>query len=250
MIKKIEQTEQQNLKSHNIQVNAIVHTPMNPINKHENNMTHNSEIIDILREYEINEDQHQTYIDEYNKEGRIELPVTNYIEKHSVKILEDIDFKNLFSDIDELTSLININHLSSDSQMRLRTLFTEYYNSFSAFAWDTGKIEPAINIEVTTSESISARPYPIPKVIQPRLSKILNKLIDLNIIEKAKRPSQFINNLLVGKRKSGALRVILDCRLVNQYTKPLNTQFRTQIDILLTIPFNVTHLSSVDLSNA
>ena len=62
--------------------------------------------------------------------------------------------------------------------------------------------------------------------------------------------SQFVNCLLVTRRKNKKLRILLDSRLVNIHSRTIQATFSTNIEILASIPSNVKYISVLDLANA
>ena len=73
---------------------------------------------------------------------------------------------------------------------------------------------------------------------------------EFGIIRECNEPSIFCSNLLVTKKKDGkSIRILLDGRLINNYTQGLPTNLVTQSELFAHL-VGKTHVSTIDLSDA
>ena len=77
-------------------------------------------------------------------------------------------------------------------------------------------------------------------------------MLELGVIREANinERSPFVNCLLVTRKKNNKLRLLLDTRIVNIHSKPIQAHFATNVEILASIPKNVKYISMLDLSSA
>ena len=127
------------------------------------------------------------------------------------------------------------------------------YPLFSKGVWDCGKIKDEAYVSLYTDKQYSQKYYPIQKSVQPQVKEILDELKKQGVIRNIEKdePCQFINCLLIGKRKdSSAIRIIADLRLTNLFTRPIQTAYTSPFELLANISNSAKVLTILDLKNA
>ena len=142
------------------------------------------------------------------------------------------DFEPTFNSIEELLRIIDISHLPQESKTKFENCCKMYYNVYSKHTWDIGRSKSTTAfVELTTNKQVTQKFYPIPANAQSEVNEILDELLKNGVIREARldEESQFLNCLLITKRKNGKLRILLDSRLVNIHSKTIQAQFSTNL---------------------
>ena len=180
--------------------------------------------------------------------------MSHYIENAAkIQKIDLKDFEPTFSNLEELIQLIDINHLSNESIKMFKDCCKNYYNAFAKFVWDIGHCKSTTaHVETITNKPVSQKYYLIPKNVENQVEQILDQLLKHGVIREARinEPSQFVNCLLITRRKNNKIRLLLDSRLVNIHTKTIQSQYTSNFEIVTGIPQNAVAISSIDLSNA
>ena len=210
------------------------------------------EIENELENYEIEHSERSEILEKAMNSDTLEIPVTNYIEsKTKVHSVELKDFEPSFHTLEDLLKLIKTDHLSTMASKIFKEGCKTYYDVFSKFIWDTGLAKSvSAYVEMTTNKQYTQRYYPIPIKARDEVGKILKNMLDLNIIRYSTDDDkeQFINCLMITKRKNNKIRLILDNRLCNAHSKTIEAQYPTNLEILANIPKNVKYITSLDLA--
>lgn len=103
------------------------------------------------------------------------------------------------------------------------------------------------NIDTGDAQPIYQRPYPISPAIQQRMSKELDRMIQLGVVEPADSP--WCQPPVLVKKKSGKDRLCVDCRKLNAVTKKSKYAL-PRIDGILSRLGKAKFISSIDLKDA
>ena len=157
------------------------------------------------------------------KGGTLDIPVSNYIDVNNrVQSIEMKNFEPSFNTADELFNILETSHLPSHSVSKIYECCEKYFDAFSRHDFDSGRSKSTTAfVELTTNKQVTQKFYPIPQNAQNEVDAILEQLIKNNIIREAEldEQSQFINCLLITRKKSGKIRLLLDSRICNIHSK-------------------------------
>ena len=178
-----------------------------------------NEVGRILNQYDVEQDEKGRIIKEAKDTGSFEIPISNYLKDNPrVQKIEMKDFDHYFKTPEELISLIEMDHLTPKCKEMMAECCKKLYPLFSKHVWDCGRIKDEAYVELNTEKQYTQKFYPIPTSVQPQVKEILDELKNQGVIRRIEKnePCQFINCLLVGKRKnSNSVRIIADMRLTN-----------------------------------
>lgn len=141
-----------------------------------------------------------------------------------------INYEHLNEDQQNVALYIieNFKTLANDSRLgRTNVLFQEI---------DTGDAEPTVQ-----------RYYPVSPAMQARMSKELDRMIGLDVVEPSKSPWR--SPVVLVKKANGKDRLCIDCRKVNSVTK-FDSYPLPYISSILDSLGQTKYLSSVDLKDA
>ena len=209
------------------------------------------EIERVLQDYSVSKDDKPPLKKEALKTGSIEIPISNYLKNFSkLTKIELQDFTTPFHTTDELFSLLDTNHLPLEAKQMMRNCCEDNFKAFSSFTFNIGRTQEEATVETTTDEQLIQKYYPISPAVHNEVEEILHDLCRLGIIRKLKTNefSQFTNCLIVLRKSSGKLRLIVDTRLVNLNTQTNSGSFTSVSKILASLPPSTKVTSSLDLS--
>uniref|UniRef100_A0A8R1DGL0 RNA-directed DNA polymerase n=1 Tax=Caenorhabditis japonica TaxID=281687 RepID=A0A8R1DGL0_CAEJA len=149
----------------------------------------------------------------------------------------DPDFKIDFNSI----------QCKEEERRQLKQLCEDYADVLSRNPYDLGssKTDP-VHIYTTSEVPVKSRPYRVPVKYQAELEQHINALIRSKRITESNTP--WTSPIVLVKKKSGALRVCLDFRRLNDITKPDNFPFPS-IDAILEKVGGARYFSSLDMAN-
>lgn len=103
------------------------------------------------------------------------------------------------------------------------------------------------NIDTGDAEPIYKRPYPVSPANQQKMSRELDRMIKLGVVEPADSP--WCQQPVLVKKKSGKDRLCIDCRSLNKITKKSKYAL-PRIDCILSRLGKAKFISSIDLNDA
>ena len=87
------------------------------------------------------------------------------------------------------------------------TFFSEFHDCFG----EIGTLNITHHIEVKDNVKPVVTPVrKVPHALKPKLEKELKRMVDLDIIEPIKKPTDWANGLLIVEKPNGKLRICLD----------------------------------------
>ena len=99
-----------------------------------------------------------------------------------------------------------------------------------------------MDIELTTNQNLFQQYRPVPYALKEQIVKILDQLLQYGIIRECDEPSPIVSNLLACKKKDDSVRILLDGRLLNIYSKKMAQNQVSQNEL-------ETHLSDADMAS-
>ena len=94
--------------------------------------------------------------------------------------------------------------------------FSEFHDCFG----EIGTLNTTHHIEVKDNVKPVVTPvHKVPHALKPKLEKELKRMIDLDIIEPIKKPTDWVNCLVIVEKPNGKLRICLDPRPLNNAIK-------------------------------
>lgn len=140
---------------------------------------------------------------------------------------------------DEDNSII----ISQDEQEKFNTLMEKYHQVFSDCPGKIKNLE--CQIRVTPGTPIYQKPYPVPVSKTIKIDQEIQRMLDLDIIERSNSPW---SSPMVGvEKKNGDVRVCLDARKINTRIIP-DRERPMNIDDIMNKFKGVKYLSSIDLT--
>jgi hypothetical protein len=124
---------------------------------------------------------------------------------------------------DQILSEIKLDHLEPSIREEVLKLCKEHINLFSTGPLDVGKcnnMEATFEVNPNIKRRFSQKYIPVPLRSREQCKAILKQFEEAGIIEpyKSNIPPPHVQNLIIGKKKDGKPRALLDCRLSNLYT--------------------------------
>ena len=148
-------------------------------------------------------------------------------------------------------SQFDVGHLPLSEQKFALQKFRENKEAFSKHACDIGcSSDISMSIPLTSNEPHIQKYIPIPHNLRPQVRAVLDQMLEFGLIRECDEPSMFCSNLLVVKKKDGQnIRILLDGRLLNSYTRRLPAQYVNQHEIFAHL-VGKKFVTSIDLSDA
>ena len=210
-----------------------------------------TDIPDFIADDEgLNEEEQQEAFMKYIKFGYHHPSMTKQVEEKAA--LTEMSLQKVEpSENKDLADQFEIDHLSVQAQKHLKKVVKKHKDAFSKHPFDLGKAKGIqMKIPITSDEPHIQKYIPIPHSIRPQVREILDQYVERGIIRECDEPSAFCSNILVVKKKDGkSIRLLLDGRLLNNYTKRLPTNLVTQLEIFAHL-VNKRWVTTIDLSDA
>ena len=148
-------------------------------------------------------------------------------------------FLDHFQDLSETLSGVEVEEV--------QRLLTEWKSIFSLHDLDLGLTDKAIHrIRLKDDVPFKERPRPIPPSMYEGVRKHLKEMQELGVIRKSQSP--YASNVVVVRKKSGALRFCLDLRAINAKTIP-DRYSLPRIDFTLDALSGAKWFSALDLKS-
>ena len=186
-----------------------------------------------------------------NQNGVIELPITTIYDKIDEK--HSITKDRSEQQVDDVSSLMSMDHLSKVQKELVRKLVSFHRTAFAASVRELSASHLITLDAKVIEEDLSKFISPIrdiPVAQRDEVQDILQDMAYAKIIAPATGKVLLISNLLTRKKKSGALRIILDNRLANAATRKIGDIGSPPLLSLLTDMRKATLVSSSDLASS
>ena len=204
----------------------------------------------ILDDEGMNEEEQQEAFMKYIRFGYHHPSMTKQVEERAALTEMSLVPKEAIPEKDTADQF-DIEHLSPQAQAHLRKVVKKHIRAFSKHPFDLGKAKDIkMKIPITTNEPHIQKYIPIPHSVRPQVREILDQYVERGIIRECDEPSAFCSNILVVKKKDGkSIRLLLDGRLLNNYTQRLPTNLVTQMELFAHL-VKKKWVTTIDLSDA
>ena len=146
-------------------------------------------------------------IETFKKEKFLSNSCTNIINNHT-KLTELKEGEDTPTPLPILLDRIQLNHLLPQQQIKARESFRLYGEVLTSHEWDipVNRLNVVGDIQLKDSfndnEIANTKLIPIPARAKEKVQKILDNMEKRGIIERSYTYSPFIQNLLLGKKKT------------------------------------------------
>ena len=186
--------------------------------------------------------------------NKLRLFCKRVVDVDSVTVLDDLDieFGDLVeypllsdqSELEEEIAKLDLRHLSVEEANDLKGLIRKYPKVFSNIP---GKCNPEIlKHKIVLSEDFvpkKQRPYRLPEKLKPVIDKQIDDLLELGIIRESN--SDICHPIVCVKKKTGDIRMCVDYRFINRYTK-FDGYMLKRMDEIVHRVSNSTYLTLLD----
>jgi len=198
----------------------------------------------------LTEDEKEQAFMDYVRYGYHHPSMTKQVEDKAA--LTKMELQSVVEIPDSLfEKQFQIDHLPAKERELAIKIFRQTKAAFSRHAFDLGKAKDIkMSIPITTNQPHIQKYIPIPHSIRPQVREILDQYMERDIIRECDEPSPFCSNILVVKKADGkSIRLLLDGRLLNNYTQRLPTNLVTQMELLAHL-VGKKWVTTIDLSDA
>ena len=208
----------------------------------------------MVSPYHIEEEERARMWWQYHKEGRTQIPVTNYVERVAeTNGLSEV-VECYYEDLASLLEVLDIAHLPEGPLNILKEFLVDNMDVFSRSETDVGYYsgyEARVSLRRDIKD-INVKFNPFPAAIRPKVRSILRRYHDLGIIsfagEDIKDP--IVSNLVVVKKSNNQIRIAFDARCVNYLKAKGKCYHRSLAQTMRDIDLNSRFFSTLDLSSA
>jgi hypothetical protein len=191
-------------------------------------------------------------IKSYNEQGFYQRSLSHVIDNGNT--VQEMDFRQdhvKLTSEEEILKEIKVQHLSTENQKKVLTLARKYIKIFAKSSLDVGRtpILTATVDEIPKSPLYSQKYQSLPLGVQDEVEKVLDQFTKAGILEFYTGNPKFVQNILITRKRSGKIRLLLDSRCVNCVTEKRVCNLASQEDLIRTL-VGKTHLSCLDISNA
>jgi hypothetical protein len=215
----------------------------------DNSIFLNANNVNINRDETLTEEEKTEEFQKYLETGQYTMPMSSYIEK--TQSVTEMSYKDIkpFTEA-EFEAQFDIKHMPYPAQKQALRIFHQNKEVFSKHEMDLGcskNIE--MDIEIDKTKPRIQKYYPLPHAVREGVRKVLDQMLEFNIIRECPEPSLFVSNLLVTKKKNGDYRILIDGRLLNNAMVRKATVLVAPLEIFAILALK-THVTIVDVSNA
>ena len=200
----------------------------------------------------LSEEEKTVKFQQYEDKGYYTHSPTTILDKN-IGLMELKQDSQKIVDDDQLLSEINVSHLPKSEQTKIIEIFRNNISVLSRSELDVGQSPDIIaDVELTPeakSKCQNCKFIPINPTIRDEIDTMLDNMVKAGILRYTKEASNITSNLLITKKRTGAWRILLDSRLLNNsvikkqyYPESLQTIFQDF--------HNSTYITQVDLSNS
>lgn len=113
------------------------------------------------------------------------------------------DFKKYYDTPSDSLDLLNVTNLPTNEYNKIRDFVYSHSDLFSKHELDIGRIKGfQAKIEVDTIRDVEMKYIPVPKIIQPRVRKILKEYERIGVIEVCNEVSPIVSNIICLKNRT------------------------------------------------
>ena len=220
--------------------------PLHSVSKHDFDK--------MVAPYYIDEEERGLMWSQYLKEGRAQIPVTNYVEKFTeTNGLSEVS-ENYYEDLEGLLEVLEIENLPQGPLNIMKDFLVKNMDVFSRSETDVGYYsgyEAKVSLRRDVKD-INVKFNPFPAAVRPKVRSILRKYHDLGIISFAEEgiKDPIVSNLVVVKKANNQIRIAFDARCINYLAAKGKCYHRSLAQTLRDIDLNSRFFSTLDLSSA
>ena len=220
--------------------------PLHSVSKHDFDK--------MVAPYYIDEEERGLMWSQYLKEGRAQIPVTNYVEKFTeTNGLSEVS-ENYYEDLEGLLEVLEIENLPQGPLNIMKNFLVKNMDVFSRSETDVGYYsgyEAKVSLRRDVKD-INVKFNPFPAAVRPKVRSILRKYHDLGIISFAEEciKDPIVSNLVVVKKANNQIRIAFDARCINYLAAKGKCYHRSLAQTLRDIDLNSRFFSTLDQSSA
>ena len=204
--------------------------------------------------YNIDGEEKSRMWRQYQKDGRTQIPVTNFVEKVAETNFLSGEVQNYYENLNDLMEVLDLAHLPQGPLDRMKKFLEENMDVFSRSETDVGyypKYEARVSLRRDIKD-FSVKFNPFPAAIRPKVRSILRRYHDIGIISFAREDIKdpIISNLVVIKKANNQIRCAYDARPTNYFAAKGKCYHRSLSQTLRDIDLNSRFFSILDLSSA
>ncbi len=205
--------------------------------------------LDVEEDDNLTNEEKADAFQEFLETGKYTIPMSTYIEK--APSVTEMSYKSVTPLTDEqLRKEFKLDHLPRPARNQALKIFKKNKEVFSRHEMDLGCSKNVkMRIEVDATKPRIQKYYPLPYAARAPVRKILDQMLEFNILRECPEASLFVSNLLVTRKKNGEYRVLLDGRLLNNATIKQATSLVAPIEVFAALS-QKTFVSTFDASNA
>ena len=167
----------------------------------------------------LTEEEKEIAFLQYMKNGYHHPSMTKIIEEREAITEYKLEKTDPISD-EEWSKQFDLAHLTDFQKQKALETFAQNKQAFSTHVRDLGCTDMVeMDIELTTNQNLFQQYRPVPYALKEQIVKILDQLLQYGIIRECDEPSPIVSNLLACKKKDDSVRILLDGRLLNIYSK-------------------------------
>ena len=207
-----------------------------------------------MNRFNIEPDAQEELWNSYQRYGKAPIPISNLVEESGkVDTFHEVS-ESFYKNVDELIALLNLSHLPVNEQTKLKNFLSENMDVFSRHDLDIGTVKD-YEAKITLKNEVKnfeMKHVAIPKNLRGRVGQMLNRYAERDIIEEVKENvlDPLISNLLPLKKGVDKIRLVLDLRPVNHFTRKTKSSHTSLFDTLYSVDLNASHYSTIDLSSS
>jgi len=173
-----------------------------------------------------------------DKFGFYQQPITDLINEIDAKAEIDVSPDAAISKTDdELIDSMEISHLTTAQQEKAKKMVRRNLDIFSRHSTDIG-ITNMIEAYATVRPGMSPADYqpkyiPPPLHLRKQIQQIIKHLLAAGVLVYADSPVECVSNILVRIKPNGSIRLLLDARCSNYFTRRLAAAATMSLDEIL-----------------
>ena len=185
--------------------------------------------------------------------GVSQVPMTDYIEANDRSRCEFENVPTNPVEVDPI-SKVDLSHLDYETQKEIRKILRKNAQCLAKHSLDVGRVpehilSASIKLKDEEGQFRVQKFFPLQPSIKKEIQKIIDKYLEIGILEYSQEPARMISNLLAVKKKDNSLRLLCDLRILNSISQKLTSPF-IQIPQIAQLLQNHPFRSSFDLSNS
>ena len=172
--------------------------------------------------------QNKVIVDLDKREFKLKNYILEFYEENECDKAQDENIINNLFQVEKLPNIFNINKSSTEGEQKQITCEQKHLNKVIDILLEhkdlynyKARVTNVYEHELTVNEAVpyNAKTYPIPFSFRKQVADEIQAMLSQGIIEKSK--TNFINPVVVVKKKDNSIRLCLDARKINNITSPI-----------------------------